>query len=211
MIYTFVSRKQIFVSFLLILFILMGSEVNGQQKIQKMSLSGRELCWAVFHPFIALKVKKITERALEVADSIGKAGVFHDNHGGRLDAFKHSFWMALLAQNIKEKKAIKLGRLHEDVARRKAKHGKGGGDKAASDMDLWNNNVGAELGSNNKELCEQDLIFLIIRAIQNGQMKIIRKNAKGQSLSCDGQLIDKNNLKTWNNKRCLVPSDYNYN
>jgi hypothetical protein len=37
-------------------------------------------------------------------------------------------------------------------------------------------------------------------------MRIVRKNAAGESLDKNGKVIDKTLLKNWNNPRCLVES-----
>ena len=203
--------KAIIISMVIILGIISLVHVDANAQQNNIKLSGPELSWVIVHPLIAVKAKRLSKRALFVTDSIEKLGLLKDRSGGQLDAFKHAFWMALLAQNIKPKKAYKLGKAHEKYNYNRARKGKGGGDQAASNMDLWNNDVGIKLGSENDNISESALIELVINAIRKGKMKIIRKNLNGDSLDCDGQLIDKSTLKTWVNKRCLVASNYEYN
>ena len=200
------NRNLLFISLLVLL--LFPCRAQAQQ--QKAKASGPEIIWAIGHPFVAAKAKRLTKRALQITDSIEKADVFKDRSGGQLDAFKHALWMALLAREIKAGKAYKLGLAHEKYNRKQARKGKGGGDKAASDMDLWNNNMGLKLGQGNKTISEKALIDLVIKAVQQGKMRIIRKNGAGESLDENGKVIDKALLKNWENPRCLVPSNYKY-
>jgi hypothetical protein len=201
-----INIKGLIISVILIMCIAWPYSVSAKTKV-----SGSEFAWAMAHPFIAIKAKKISKRVIYITDSLEAAGVLKDRSGGQLDAFKHAFWMASLSQQIKKKKAYKLGLAHEKFNFRQAKKGKGGGDKAASDMDLWNNRVGASLGFDNRQLSESALIELVINWVLQGKMRVIKKDAQGNSLDSNGQLIDKLTLKTWVNKRCLVPSDYRYN
>ena len=200
------SRKAVIISIFIVL-----SAAKTESLQAKTKLSCPELTWAISHPFIAIKVKRISKRVLAITDSIEKTGLLKDRSGGQLDAFKHSMWMALLAQEIKVKKANKLGLAHEKFNYRQARKGKGGGDKAASDMDLWNNKVGQAIGFNNKSLSEDSLIMLVVNEINAGEMQIVKKDILGNSLDSNGQLIDKSTLKTWLNKRCLVASNYQFN
>jgi hypothetical protein len=199
------ARKGIIISLLLLFTASGGLWAQGAVK-QTAKASGPEVCWAIGHPFIAIKAKRISKRALQITDSIEQAGIFSDRSGGNLDAFKHSLWMALLSRDIKPHKALKLGKAHERFNRKQAKKGKGGGDAAASTMDLWNNKIGAQIGSSHKNISEQALIKLIIDAVKQGEMRIVRKNAAGESLDKNGKVIDKTLLKNWNNPRCLVES-----
>src|ERR1700747_2369512 len=65
-------------------------------------LSRPEKCWAIFHPFCALKVKKLTKRALLVVNEVKEKKLLDQyENGGQLDAFRHAYTMALLSQKIK--------------------------------------------------------------------------------------------------------------
>ncbi len=199
-------RKAVFISTIIIILILISNE--GQTKTK---VSTYEFRWALAHPFIAAKAKDISDRALLLTDSIEKTGLLKGGSGGQLDAFKHAVWMALLGQQFKANKIYKLGLAHEKSNYRQAKKGRGGGDQTASEMDLWNNEVGAKIGVRYPSIAEKDLIELIIKAIKSGEMRIVKVDRAGESLDCEGILIDKSTLKTWENKGCLVASDYQYN
>ena len=78
---------------------------------------------------------------MQVNSVVGK-----DNNGGKLDAFKHSYWMARLTQGIGKRAAFRLGKAHEKgnyqtYQRRRLEDGLLP-DKPSTDMDLYNNNIG---------------------------------------------------------------------
>jgi hypothetical protein len=75
-------------------------------------------------------------------------------------------------------------------------------------MDLYNNNEGLKLVSKNSKISKKSLMFKIANAIQLGKMKIIKKDRKGNFLTCDGKLISENSLKgKWINNKCLAASN----
>jgi hypothetical protein len=203
-------RKAIIISILFLLAFSFSENIWASNQSQ-LKVSAPELAWAMAHPFIAIKAKSITKRAMIVTDSIERVGILKDRSGGQLDAFKHAFWMALLSQRFKSKKVYKLGLTHEKYNYRQSKKGKGGGDQIASNMDLWNNKVGIDIGYVHRNISEDSLITVVINAIKRGAMRIIKKNSNGDSLDKQGRLIDNSTLKTWMNNRCLVSSDYKYN
>jgi hypothetical protein len=203
-------RKAIIISILFLLAFSFSENIWASNQSQ-LKVSAPELAWAMAHPFIAIKAKSITKRAMIVTDSIERVGILKDRSGGQLDAFKHAFWMALLSQRFKSKKVYKLGLAHEKYNYRQSKKGKGGGDQIASNMDLWNNKVGIDIGYVHRNISEDSLITVVINAIKRGAMRIIKKNSNGDSLDKQGRLIDNSTLKTWMNNRCLVSSDYKYN
>jgi hypothetical protein len=177
-------------------------------------LSTPEKCWVIFHPFKAGRALKITREALRVTDSIKKAGdLDNDINGGKADAFKHSYWLARLTQEIGKNAALKLGRAHEKgnyQSYKKVKKEDGFlPDKPSSDMDLFNNKRGAEIGESSVGLSPESVAKLIIRNIKNGKMKILKKDKKGRFLNCKGEVIPASALKgKWDNEKCLVSSDF---
>lgn len=134
-----------------------------------------------------------------------------DGNGGRIDAFRHAYWMALLSQKIKIKKALKLGMAHEKGNYLQfKKHQLEEGtlpDSMSSVMDLWNNKVGAELGYLNRELNKNDLKEKIMRAITIGEMRILKKDSMGNYLQCNLEVIDLNQYRQWNIPKCLIGSE----
>ena len=203
---------------ILFIFCVCSNSGNAQKKNTK-ARSHKVTCpekrWAVFHPFIAKKSYSLTIETLQIADSINNIITLdRDINGGKVDAFKHAYWMALLSQHIKWRKALKLGKAHEKGNYKSFKKSSRKGiktlhDKRSSEMDLWNNQKGIEIG---KELKGNNLMIIqqaIIDSIQSGKMKIIKKNSQGQFLDCEGNVIPLENLiKKWENEKCLVPSNY---
>jgi hypothetical protein len=62
--------------------------------------------------------------------------------------------------------------------------------------------------SKNSDISKSGLIYRVINAIHEGQMKIIKKDVIGNFLTCDGQKISIDSLKwKWKNNKCLVSSN----
>ena len=75
-------------------------------------------------------------------------------------------------------------------------------------MDYWNNKIGLDIGKSNQSMSEEDLIQLVIRAITEGKCKIIRRNANGDFLDGEGNIIASSEWKgKWENFRCLIFSN----
>lgn len=176
-------------------------------------LSFPEKIWAITHPFIAKKAWKITKNAIAVTKEIEKDTTLdRDTDGGQVDAFRHTYWMASLAQKINSRKVRKLGLVHEKANyinfKKNQKEDNSLPDAANRDMDLQNNDYGIYIGNNNKNLDEKDLIILVKKAILEGKVWKINKNKKGESLDCKGDIIPlEKYFKKWDNPRCLVRSD----
>lgn len=179
-------------------------------------LSSAEKKWAMGHPFIAKKAWEITQRCLFVTDSLGEKGIpDRDPSGGKLDAFRHSFWMATLSEKIGVRKSLSLGRAHEkgnyrDFKRNRFEEGNIP-DKVASDMDLFNNKIGTEIGLALKDTNEKQVVDSILKAISRGSMRIVFKDSLGRS--CDSSFMpipEKDLHGRWVTPRVLVPSDKLY-
>lgn len=199
----------------ILIFLLFFSAHAHAQTVVKdfFSLSAPEKWWVVLHPFKAKKALNISKDALKVTDSISATDQLdNDINGGQLDAFKHSFWMASLTQHIGKRSAIKLGEAHEQgnyisFKRQQLEDGSLP-DKAASEMDLFNNQIGQTVAISNKGAKKEVLIEIIIKAIHKGEMRILLKNDAGRFLNCNETVIPKDSLSnTWENNKCLVPSN----
>ena len=182
------------------------------------NVSRYEKCWALKHIFVAGKAWKITKYVRQVSDSLAKSNILDgDADGGQVDAFRHAFWMALLSQNMSSKKALQLGIAHEkgnylDYKKHRKEEGSLP-DKISSDMDLYNNNIGIDIGiviKNNTNTIKPDsLKQIIINNILNGKMMVIKKNKKGEFLDVDNNVIKTEFLVgKWKNNKVLVPSNY---
>lgn len=203
--------RNIFIFLLLVIPLLTESQNRPVHSF--LQLSTPEKIWTMGHPFIAMKAWNITLRSRFVTDSLQKEGIpDRDSSGGKLDAFRHSFWMATLTEKIGVRKALSLGRAHErgnyrDFKRKRFEEGDIP-DKAASEMDLFNNKIGAGIGSALKGVNVKRVVDSVLSAIAKGRMLIVLKDSLGRS--CDSLLtpIPKYELQgKWITPRILVPSD----
>ncbi|MFZ4740807.1 MAG: hypothetical protein ACOYLE_06550, partial [Bacteroidales bacterium] len=81
-------------------------------------------------------------------------------------------------------------------------------DKISSTMDLWNNDIGLEIGKINRNISSDSLKHIVIDYILSGKMKVIKKNKQGQFLDNNGNIIYNDSLKgKWENQKVLINSD----
>ncbi|MCI2230007.1 hypothetical protein MC378_12585 [Polaribacter sp. MSW13] len=199
---------------LFFVFILFVNSLFSQSNFKSFfKLSGPKKTWVLLHPFKATKSLKISKETNRVTDSIKKTNLLDgDAAGGQVDAFRHAYWMARLRQEIGKSAARSLGKAHEKenyfmYKNRKLEDGQAP-DKISSEMDLYNNDEGLKLISRGSKTPKNGLIYRIVNAIKAGKMKIIKKDKKGNFLSCDGLVLLKEDLKgKWQNNKCLVPSN----
>jgi len=169
--------------------------------------------WVLMHPLKAKKALRISLEAQRISDSIQKTKLLDgDASGGQVDAFRHAFWMARLHQEIGKSAARSLGKAHEKenfITFKKGKLEDGTlPDEISSKMDLWNNEQGLKLIQKGSTVPKNGLIFRVVNAIKVGKMKIIKKDRKGNFLTCDGTTIPENELRDkWKNKKCLILSN----
>lgn len=197
------------------LFIIVFFHFNSHSQsksIQFLELSSPEKWWVIMHPFKAKKALIISQDALMVTDSISKTNqIVNDINGGQSDAFKHSYWMARLAQNIGAKSSLKLGLAHEKGNYKTFKKNRLEDgylpDKISSDMDNYNNRIGIQITEKNESLSKHELMEEVIFNIQLGKMKVIKKDEQGNFLNCHGKIIPLKSLEgKWENDKCLTNS-----
>ena len=199
--------------FFLFLFIipLMGkAQISTLHSFLKLSMAEKK--WAIGHLFIAKKAWVITDRCRFVTDSLGKNGIpDRDPSDGKLDAFRHTFWMATLSEKIGVRKSLSLGRAHEqgnyrDCKRNRFEEGSIP-DMASTDMDLYNNKIGVGIGMALKGNGEKLKIDSILKAIAKGKMRIVLKDTLGRSCDAAFHPIPLEAMKgKWITPRILVPS-----
>jgi hypothetical protein len=178
-------------------------------------LSRPEKLWVFAHPFQAKRALITTRAVLSDVDSIKKTNLIGtDLNGGKLDAFKHAYWMASLTMKIGKKKALKLGNAHEKgnfidyKLHRLEDHILP--DSVSSVMDRENNFKGADVVRKCERISKIDVQKRIRDLLNNGSLKIIRKDKSGNYLYCDGTFIDTNTWKgRWNIPKCLIASNSN--
>lgn len=177
------------------------------------SLSRYEKCWAITHPFAALKVKKISKKCFAIYNQKDiKLQLDTFSNGGLLDAFRHSFFMAAYAQKVKVKKLRKLGIAHEKANYRQfLNSGLEDGempDSLSSVMDLRNNETGLGIGKTHQKDQLDTLEHIVITEIKNGSMLVMKRNKSGAYLDCNGDGIGLQDLsKQWQVPKCLIASN----
>ena len=197
-----------------ILVIILATSIYSQSSYKSFfELSGPKRTWVLFHPFKAKKSLEVSKEANKVADSIKKSNLLDgDTSGGQVDAFRHAYWMARLHQEIGKSAARSLGKAHEKenyltFKERKLEDGVLPVE-ISSKMDLYNNEQGLKLISRRSKVSKKGLIYRIVNAIKIGKMKVIKKDANGLFLTCEGENISMKSLKgKWKNNKCLVNSN----
>tara|TARA_B100000809_G_scaffold138551_1_gene136159 strand:+ start:23538 stop:24176 length:639 start_codon:yes stop_codon:yes gene_type:complete len=197
----------------ILLFFFIGISNAQSNKSGFRRLSSPEKCWVLFHPFKAKRAYRISLQAQKVSDSIGKTHTLdQDRNGGQVDAFRHAFWMATLAQKIGRRSAKSLGKAHEKGNYKQFKKNKIEDgtlpDQPSSEMDLFNNSIGIAIYKENKKASQKELISSIIKDIQQGNLKTLKKDNNGNYLDCQGNLLPSNKYYgKWENSKCLISSE----
>ena len=179
--------------------------------MKSQKLSSYEKCWAIGHPFAAVKVKKISKRCYKIYNKITTNKQLDTfSNGGTLDAFRHAFFMAAFAQKIKVKKLNKLGIAHEKGNYKQFLKNEYENtelpDSIATVMDLKNNALGFIIAQKHKTESLDNLVLIVITAIKNGEAVIIKRNKAGNYMDCEGNVIVFT-TKKWATARCLVSSN----
>lgn len=198
------SVKVAIFSFFLVVFFNASAQDSNFKKFR--ALSGPEKCWVIFHPFVAKKALKISEKTRIITKEIQQKKLLKGNgNGGQVDAFRHTFWMASLTQEIGKRRARSLGKKHEkgnykDFKKRRLEDGEIP-DKISSEMDLFNNEVGIKIGVKSNPL---ELQNVIVDVVLKGSCKVIKKDESGNFLDCDSNILSPESLKgEWDNNKCL--------
>lgn len=183
---------------------------------QTIHLSRAEKCWAVLHPFAALKIRKIQKQIAPLYHPAQlKAELDSFANGGKLDAFRHTFFMSAFAQKVKVKKLRRLGIAHErsnykNFLKSETEDGELA-DSIACQMDLINNELGFRIGKLNKKITHEELKKLVIVELNSGKGTIVKRNKKGQYLDKNERPLNLTLYKrTWNIPKNLASSDYIY-
>lgn len=182
---------------------------------QKRSLP--EWCWAFRHPIAAVKVKMISKRCYAIYKTDREIRLTLDtfSNGGKLDAFRHIFFMAAFAQKVNARKVKQLGIAHEKGNYRNFKRSKKEdgelADSLSTVMDLKNNDVGIEIGKQFKKAPLDSLKLIVIKELKAGKGVIIRRRRDGLYTDCNGNIIDLPTYKgKWYVPKCIVNSGYIY-
>ncbi len=135
------------------------------------------------------------------------------SNGGKIDAFRHGYWMYNLAREIGPKKALSLGNAHEkgnilDYKKGRLEEGLVP-DSIGIEMDLLNNGIAVHSAQANIDNVDQvEIDQLIIKMIKNGDFFIIKMDRMGNCLDLLGNIIPKEEWNgVWHNKRVLISSE----
>lgn len=176
-----------------------------------------EWCWAITHPVAAIKVKLISKKCYRIykSDTLLITALDRFTNGGKLDAFRHTFFMAAFAQKVKIKKLRKLGEAHEKASYKiflkSASEDGEIPDSLSTVMDLKNNETGFVIGKQNRNVDLENLKIITIKHINQGETVIMKRKLNGIYLNCDNTEINLQlYLNNWYIPKCLVPSNYNY-
>ncbi len=182
---------------------------KAQHQISKFDLQ-----WAVLHPFSSIKIKKELKVAMKIYQEVKTAKTLDTlEYGGKLDAFRHVFTMALLTKNINTKKLRKLGIAHEKGNKRlfyknKLEFGERA-DSLSCEMDLLNNELGFEIGKNHKKLSINELKLEVINQIISGKAFYLKRNSENSYVNCNNEPINlKFYIGKWSIPKCLVRSNF---
>lgn len=196
-------------------FLFITGSVQSQSVLSSFfQLSGPEKWWTMTHLFKARKAYRITHYVrteTAVLYRTQELDTFH--HGGKLDAFRHAFWMACLGGKIGENASRKLGKAHEKGNYKAFKRGKTEDgvvqDATATAMDIYNNEAGLRIAEENNPVATSILQQRVIEAIKEGKMKIMKRDAQGRLTDCNGDVpaISERKKTDWKLPFCLVPSN----
>ncbi len=199
-----------------IFLVLCNNNVFSQNLLHNYAnLSNSEKSWIIKHPFVAKKTHNVTQKVIKICTEVKIEQMLdQENIGGKLDAFRHAYWMAVLTQKIGKRKSKKLGLAHEKGNRilfdKNLTEDGETPDSISCAMDLFNNEQGIRIGQANKKANSVDIKLIVIKKIQEGAMKIIAKNSTGQFVDCNDKEIPLPEIqKKWKNSKCLVSSNYN--
>lgn len=198
---------------LLVLLFVMVANLSGQSVLKKFkTLPLAEKRWVLFHLrhakdvyALSIHCKQVSENQcnIQCVDSVSS--------GGTLDAFRHCFWMANLAQVYSEQFCRRLGQAHEKGNYQYYKKHKLEDnllpDLASKRMDLFNNEVGIQIGEACQSCSDEELIFKVHDAIQTGQLLVINKTIAGAYVLENGDEVAPMLIKPlWDNGKTTIPS-----
>jgi hypothetical protein len=100
-----------------------------------------------------------------------------DQNDDQNDAFRHAYWNALMASRYGGEWAEDYGTAHEQ---------RPGNPASREAMDLYNNEVGRRIASENPDASPEELAGLVEQAVRNGEMVVVGPD--GQSLVYSDQI-----------------------
>jgi hypothetical protein len=113
----------------------------------------------------------------EIAENFAVESGLPGNHNGEADALRHALFNALNTQTAGEETAKALGDAHEEDRPQQP-----AGEK---EMDLFNNEVGRQLGKDNPDATPKRLTKMLIDKIVKGELKVLDSNGNLVNSSAD--------------------------
>ena len=202
--------------FLLIVFLLTMSILSSAQNAFQSykNLSKPERKWVRQNPVAALRTYKLSQMAAAEAQKYVNDPEFDgDGSGGMVDAFRHTLWMALTTQKIGKRKALALGRAHEEKSKIYFESCDPSvpnlPDSIDSEMDFINNQKGADIGIKYPKATYEELVQIVRNTVVSGQCYKIKKNSKGEYLDYEGNVIPHEAIQgKWITPKILVKSNW---
>lgn len=173
------------------------------------SLSLKDKIWVMKNYSSIKKAYKISLDVLKTMDSLNRENFLGGNtEGGKFDAFRHIYWTYSLTREIGDEKTRRVGEIYENYNRYIFNNiAYSGYDSVSMTMDLFNNDIGIELGKN--KITDSLIFNEITNIIFSGKAKIVKKNTLEQSLDENDNVIPEEEWKKkWINNRKLVNSNY---
>lgn len=206
--------QKLFIAITISLFYTEPSFSQSKLKSYK-ELSSIEKKWVRNHPIAALKIEKETKNTRKIVLQLKQESILDTlSNGGKLDAFRHAYWMARIAKRIGFKKALRFGEIHEkgnyEHFLKNITEDAELQDSISCCMDLLNNKVGVDIWKSNMSITNEELKQIIIEKIQKGELFILKHNKNNKLTDCENNVVIKkvNNLKIWNVNYCIVASNY---
>ncbi len=122
-------------------------------------LTPAEKVYLISHPQYISIIRENTNKSFNISR---KKFPNLRRHNDRGDAFRHCYWAALLARDIGYHNAKKFTTAHENYSLNPSK------ERA---MDLYNNNIGLEVGRKKKDISDVILIQKCLNSLNLGELK----------------------------------------
>lgn len=198
-----------FICSMCVFFIFNFNSFSQNRKEIIKSLSLKDKIWVMKNYSSIKKAYKISLDVLKTMDSLNRENFLGGNtEGGKFDAFRHIYWTYSLTREIGDEKTRRVGEIYENYNRYIFNNiAYSGYDSVSMTMDLFNNDIGIELGKN--KITDSLIFNEITNIIFSGKAKIVKKNTLEQSLDENDNVIPEEEWKKkWINNRKLVNSNY---
>lgn len=198
-----------FICSMCVFFIFNFNSFSQNRKEIIKSLSLKDKIWVMKNYSSIKKAYKISLDVLKTMDSLNRENFLGGNtEGGKFDAFRHIYWTYSLTKEIGEEKTRRVGEIYENYNRYIFNNiDYSGYDSVSMAMDLFNNDIGIELGKN--KITDSLIFNEITNIIFSGKAKVVKKNTLEQSLDENDNVIPEEEWKKkWINNRKLVNSNY---